>query len=78
MGSPYAGSIGVNNHSKIIDDSKLYSFGMGYDFGKTLISFSYKMLESNKHHQLFDSGLTDFAKIDLNNSVSTLSVIFKF
>tara|TARA_B100001996_G_scaffold69524_1_gene50827 strand:+ start:2881 stop:4407 length:1527 start_codon:yes stop_codon:yes gene_type:complete len=78
MGSPYAGSIGVNNPSKIIDDSKLYSFGIGYDFGETLISFSYKMLESNRYHQLFDSGLTDFAKIDSNNSASTLSVVFKF
>ena len=51
---------------------------MGYDFGETLINFSYKILESNKHHQLFDSGLTDFAKINSNNSASTLSIVFKF
>ncbi len=78
MGSPYEGSISLNNNSKIIDDSKLYSFGMGYDFGEILINFSYKMLESNRNHQLFDSGLTDFAKINANNSVSTLSAVFKF
>ena len=78
FGSPYASSIGVNNHSKIIDDSKLYSFGIGYDFGETSINFSHKMLESEKYHQLFDSGLTDFTQINSNNSASTLSIIFKF
>ena len=59
-------------------NSNSYSFGLGYDFGASILSFSHKVLKSEKKHQLFDSGLTDLAKIDTNHSVSNLSLIFKF
>ena len=54
------------------------SFGFGYDFGGTLLSFSHKILKSNKNHSLFDSGLTDSAELMTKHSLSNISLIFKF
>ena len=71
VGSPY-------KDSKIMKESNSRSFGLGYDFGETLVSFSYRIVSSEKNKQLFDSGLTDYAKINTNQTVSSLSVIFKF
>jgi long-subunit fatty acid transport protein len=63
---------------QMMGNSNSYSFGLGYDFGASILSVSHKVLKSEKNHQLFDSGLTDLAKIDTNHSVSNLSLIFKF
>ena len=63
---------------EMLGNSNSYSFGFGYDFGSSILSFSHKILKSEKRHQLFDSGLTDLAKISTNHSVSNLSLIFKF
>jgi hypothetical protein len=51
---------------------------MGLDFGNTLLNLSHKTIESEKNHQLFDTGLTDSALINTTNSISSLSIIFKF
>ena len=71
VGSPYS-------DSKMMKDSNSYSLGMGFDFGETLINFSYKTLNSESNKQLFDSGLTDSAKLNTKQSISSLSIIFKF
>jgi hypothetical protein len=71
VGSPYS-------DSKMMKDSYSYSFGMGFDFGETLVNFSYKTLSSETNKQLFDSGLTDSAKLNTKQSISSLSIIFKF
>ena len=71
VGSPYS-------DSKMMKDSNSYSLGMGFDFGQTLINFSYKTLNSESNKQLFDSGLTDSAKLNTKQSISSLSIIFKF
>jgi hypothetical protein len=71
IGSPYKDTVRMQ-------DSNSFSFGFGYDFGETLISFSHKVLKSKKGHQLFDSGLTDLAQINTEHSLSNLSLIFKF
>ena len=54
------------------------SYGFGYDFGNTLINFSHKTLQQSKNHQLFDTGLTDNALLESSNSISSLSIVFKF
>ena len=71
IGSPYS-------NSRMMKDSNSYSFGMGFDFGETLINFAYKTLSSETNKQLFDSGLTDSAKLNTKQSLSSLSLIFKF
>ncbi|MBT5392758.1 MAG: transporter, partial [Flavobacteriaceae bacterium] len=55
-----------------------YSFGIGLDLGSTILNLSHKTIESEKNYQLFDTGLTDSALINTTNSISSLSVIFKF
>jgi len=54
------------------------SYGFGYDFGNTLINFSHKTLQQSKNYQLFDTGLTDNALLESSNSISSLSIVFKF
>ena len=62
----------------LVDNSSSISFGFGYDLGSTIINFSHKSLEQDNRYQLFDSGLVDKASLELNNSISTISLIFKF
>ena len=69
--SPYKNSF-------YIKDANSVSFGLGYDFGSTLVNFSYKMMDRESNHQLFDTGLEDTARITTDNILSTISVIFKF
>jgi hypothetical protein len=71
IGSPYP-------NSQIMKNSYSQSFGLGYDFGDTLINFSYQSLNSEKNNQLFDSGLTDSAQTKTKQSISSFSIIFKF
>ena len=69
--SPYKKSFKVK-------DANSYSFGIGLDLGSTILNLSHKTIESEKNYQLFDTGLTDSALINTTNSISSLSVIFKF
>ena len=69
--SPYKDSLTMT-------DSNSTSFGFGYDFDGILLSFSHKILKSNKNHSLFDSGLTDSAELMTKHSLSNISLIFKF
>ena len=67
--SPYKDSLTMT-------DSNSTSFGFGYDFDGILLSFSHKILKSNKNHSLFDSGLTDSAELITKHSLSNISLIF--
>jgi len=69
--SPYKKSFSIK-------DSNSYAFGVGLDFGNTLLNLSHKTIESERNYQLFDTGLTDSALINTTNSISSLSIIFKF
>ena len=71
----------INNPYKsnnFYNSSKSMSIGFGYDFGETLVNFSYKKFKNKRTHQLFDSGLTDLSTINSDNSLTNLSIIFKF
>ena len=67
-----------NPYVNFTENNTSHSFGFGYDFGNTLINLSYKTIEQIKNHQLFDTGLTDNASLESSNSISSLSIIFKF
>ncbi len=67
-----------NPYVNLTEDISSYSFGVGYDFGNTLINLSHKTIEQTKNHQLFDTGLTDTATLESTNSISSLSIVFKF
>jgi hypothetical protein len=67
-----------NPYVNLTEDISSYSFGVGYDFGNTLINLSHKTIEQTKNHQLFDTGLTDTAILESTNSISSLSIVFKF
>ena len=60
------------------ENSTSLAYGIGYDFGNTLINFSHKTLEQSKNHQLFDTGLSDIALLESTKSISSLSIVFKF
>lgn len=65
-------------YNDFIEDSSSLSYGLGYDFGSTIINFSHKSIIQKRSHQLFDSGLTDKAYLETTNSITSLSIIFKF
>ena len=67
-----------NPYLNFTDNNTTHSFGFGYDFGSTLINFSHKIIDQKKNYQLFDTGLTDYALLEIVNSISSLSIIFKF
>lgn len=69
--SPYKNEFNIKSTNSL-------SFGLGYDFGSTLINLSYKMMDYESNHQLFDTGLIDTARITSDNILSNLSIIFKF
>ena len=71
MNNPY-------KSTEFYNSSQSMSIGLGYDFGGTLLNFSYKKFENKRTHQLFDSGLTDLSYINANNYLTNLSIIFKF
>ena len=62
----------------IADDLTGYSLGFGYDFGKTKLDFSYSRSTQKNSHQLYDTGLTNLAKIDDTKSSITTSLIYNF
>ena len=61
---------------KTIDDLNGFSFGLGYDFGKTKLDLTYDQSKQNRNYQLFDTGLTDSAFIDTRKSNISLSLRF--
>ena len=65
-------------YKELIEDSSSLSYGIGYDFGSTIINLSHKSIDQNRNHQLFDSGLTDKAFLESSNLITSLSIIFKF
>ena len=59
--SPYKNKV-------VMDDLTGYSLGFGYNFGRSKIDFSYNQTNQEVGHQLYDTGLTNAAKIDERNS----------
>jgi len=62
--SPYKNKV-------VMDDLTGYSLGLGYNFGRSKIDLSYAQTNQEVSHQLYDTGLTNAAKIDERNSVVT-------
>jgi len=59
--SPYKNKV-------VMDDLTGYSLGFGYNFGRSKIDFSYNQTNQEVGHQLYETGLTNAAKIDERNS----------
>jgi len=62
--SPYKNKI-------VMDDLTGYSLGIGYNFGRSKIDLAYSQSNQEVSHQLYDTGLTNSAKIDEQNSAVT-------
>jgi len=61
-----------------MDNLTGYSLGFGYNFGRSKIDFAYNQSNQKTSHQLYDTGLTNTAKIDERNSAVTASFTLKF
>lgn len=53
-----------------------YSFGLGYNFGGVKLDLAYDTADQERNPQLFQTGLTDRAYIDRNNTNYTLTLSF--
>jgi len=62
----------------IIDDLTGYSLGFGYNFGRSKIDFAYSQSGQDVSHQLYDTGLTNTAKIDELNVAVMASFTLNF
>ena len=62
----------------VMDDLTGFSFGFGYNFGRTKFDMSYSQTKQEKDHQLYSFGLTNAANIDETNSAITASLTFSF
>lgn len=60
-----------------VGDLTGYSFGLGYDFGNTVLDLAYSNSKQERNDQFFDVGFTNAANIDRTNSNVTLSLSFK-
>jgi len=69
--SPYKNKV-------IMDDLTGYSLGFGYNFGRSKIDLAYNQSNQKKSHQLYDTGLTNSAKIEEQNSAVTASFTINF
>jgi len=69
--SPYKNKV-------IMDNLTGYSLGFGYNFGRSKIDFSYAQTNQEVSHQLYDTGLTNAAKIDEQNGAVTASFTLNF
>ena len=67
--SPYA-------NETTIEDLQAFSFGLGYNFGNIKIDFAYETFEQDRNPRLFQTGLTDRAHINRENSSYILSLSF--
>ena len=61
------------NNKAVMDDLTGYSLGFGYNFGRSKIDFAYSQKNQKINHQLYDTGLTNTAKIDEQNGAVTAS-----
>lgn len=64
-------------NEETIGDLTGYSFGLGYDFGNTILDLAYSNSKQKRNDQFFDVGFTNAANIDRTNSNVTLSLSFK-
>ena len=62
----------------IMDDLTGFSLGLGYNFGNTKFDVAYQQSQQEISHQLYNTGLTNRAKIDEKNSAITATVTFSF
>jgi len=69
--SPYKNKV-------IVDDLKGYSLGFGYNFGRSKIDFAYSQSNQDVSHQLYDTGLTNTAKIEELNAAIMASFTLNF
>ena len=60
-------------NKEIMDNLTGYSLGFGYNFGRSKIDFSYSQTNQEVSHQLYDTGLTNAAKIEEKNGAVTAS-----
>ncbi len=59
-----------------IGDLTGYSLGLGYNFGNTKLDLTFDKSERETNYQLFDTGLTDSANLNTDNTNVTLSLSF--
>ncbi|WP_452223789.1 OmpP1/FadL family transporter [Lacinutrix chionoecetis] len=64
-------------NGETIGDLNGYSLGLGYNFGNTKLDLTYDAYKQTRNHQLYNTGLTDAATIDANNSSITLTLGFQ-
>jgi len=60
-------------NKEVVDNLTGYSLGFGYSFGRSKIDFSYSQTIQEVSHQLYDTGLTNAAKIEEQNGAFTAS-----
>lgn len=65
-------------NKNIMDDLTGYSLGFGYNFGRTKFDFAYNQSKQDVSHQLYETGLTNRAKINECRSAVTASLTFNF
>lgn len=65
-------------NKEIMDDLTGYSLGFGYNFGRSKIDFAYSQSNQDTSHQLYDTGLTNRAKIDELNAAVMASFTLNF
>jgi len=65
-------------NKEIMDDLTGYSLGFGYNFGLSKIDFAYSQSNQDVSHQLYDTGLTNRAKIDESNAAVVASFTLNF
>ena len=65
-------------NKEIMGDLTGYSLGFGYNFGRSKIDFAYSQSNQDTSHQLYDTGLTNRAKIDELNAAVIASFTLNF
>lgn len=64
------------NNTDFYGDLKGFSLGLGYNFGNAKLDLAYENSKRTLNHQLYNIGLTDTARIDVENSNIILSLSF--
>ena len=62
------------NNTNFYSDLKGFSLGLGYNFGSTKVDIAYENSNRTIDSQLYNVGLTDAARIDIDNSNFTVSL----
>ena len=60
-----------------IGDLNGYSFGLGYDFGNTILDLTYSNSKQSTNNRFVNVGLANFTTVENTNSNVTLSLGFK-